>query len=67
MTERKPLMQITIFNEPGFPCRVQSFEGSPKEPITPRMLILGVACAMEEFFVDAAQAGEIEYHSTKLN
>ena len=67
MTDRKALMQITVFNEPGMPCRVQSFEGSPVEPITPRLLIIGVACAMEEFFVDAAKACEIEFHSSKLN
>lgn len=63
MTDRKPLMQITIFNEPNLPCRVQSFEAAPVEQVSPMMLILGVAYAIEEFFADAVKAGEVKFRN----
>lgn len=63
MTDRKPLMQITIFNEPSLPCRVQSFESEPVEHVSPMMLILGVACAIEEFFADAAKTGDVKFRN----
>ena len=63
MTERKPLMQITIFNEPSLPCRVQSFEASPVKPVSPMMLIFGVAGAIEEFFAASAKTGDVKFRN----